>query len=115
MGARANQNRELRSLASGLAPVSTEEVGDYQRKVGRIHELVDRIELGETLLLRDLRLRVSSFHALKREKPCRQRRLIGSFSIHTRMIAFAVACHHGLSHSRSTVAETATKTGNQIQ
>jgi len=49
------EGAELRPLASGLAPVSTEEVGDYQRKVGRIHELLDRVELGDTLLLRELR------------------------------------------------------------
>lgn len=49
------EGAELRPLARGIAPVSTEEVGDYQRKVGRIHELVDRVELGETLLLRELK------------------------------------------------------------
>src|SRR5438270_11253748 len=46
---------ELRPLSNGLAPVSTEEVGAYQRQVGRVHELVDRVELGETLLLKELK------------------------------------------------------------
>ena len=38
---------------------------------------------------------------------------IGS-SVQTRMIAFAVACHHGLSHNRFTAALTTTNAGNQI-
>jgi hypothetical protein len=38
---------------------------------------------------------------------------IGS-SVQTRMIAFAVACHHGLSHKRFTAVVTTTNAGNQI-
>jgi hypothetical protein len=46
-----NEGAELRSLRAGLSPISTEEVGDYQRQAGRVHELLDRVELGEALLL----------------------------------------------------------------
>jgi hypothetical protein len=45
---------ELRSLSNSASPISTQEVGAYQRQAGRVHELVDRVELGETLLLRQL-------------------------------------------------------------
>lgn len=45
---------ELRSLNQGVSPVSTDEVGAYQRQAGRVHELLHRVELGETLLLRQL-------------------------------------------------------------
>ena len=36
-------------------------------------------------------------------------------NFHTPMIARAVECHHGLSQTTSTVADTATNTGNQSQ
>jgi len=42
---------ELRPLSNGVTPISTEEVGAYQRQAGRVHELVKRVELAETLLL----------------------------------------------------------------
>ena len=42
---------ELRTLRGGFSSISTEEVGDYQRQAGRVRELLDRVELGETLLL----------------------------------------------------------------
>lgn len=44
---------EFRSLSGGLSPISRDEVGAYQRQSGRIHELLDRVELGETLLIQD--------------------------------------------------------------
>jgi len=45
---------ELRSLSPGISPISTDEVGSYQRQAGRVHELLNRVELAETLLLRQL-------------------------------------------------------------
>jgi hypothetical protein len=45
---------ELRALSNGASPISTEEVSAYQRQAGRVHELLDRVELGETLLLHEL-------------------------------------------------------------
>jgi len=50
-----NEAAELQSLSSGVSPNSTAEVGDYQRQVGRVRELLDRVELGETLLLAELK------------------------------------------------------------
>jgi hypothetical protein len=49
-----NQAAQLRSLSSGVSPISTEEVGAYQRQAGRVHELLDRVELGDMLLLSEL-------------------------------------------------------------
>ncbi len=46
---------ELRSLNAGISPISSDEVGAYQRQVGRVYELLERVELGETLLLRRLK------------------------------------------------------------
>jgi hypothetical protein len=48
------EGAELRSLSSGYAPISPEEVSAYQRQAGQVHELLDRVELGETLLLKEL-------------------------------------------------------------
>jgi len=45
---------ELRSLSQGVSSISTDEVGSYQRQAGRVHELLGRVELAETLLLRQL-------------------------------------------------------------
>jgi hypothetical protein len=45
------EGAELRPLRSGLSPISTQEIGDYQRQAGRVRELLDRVELGEALLL----------------------------------------------------------------
>jgi hypothetical protein len=45
---------ELRSLSQGVSPISTDEVGSYQRQAGRVHELLNRVERAETLLLRQL-------------------------------------------------------------
>ena len=50
-----NAAAELRSLSNGVSPISTGEVGAYQRQAGRVHELLDRVELGETLLLDELK------------------------------------------------------------
>jgi hypothetical protein len=47
----------LRSLSNGVSPISTDEVGSYQRQAGRVHERLGRVELGETLLLRRLESR----------------------------------------------------------
>ena len=49
-----NEGAELRSLSPGYSPISSEEVSAYQRQAGRVHELLDRVELGETLLLERL-------------------------------------------------------------
>ncbi len=46
---------ELRSLSNGVSPITTAEIGAYQRQAGRVHELLDRVELGETLLLGQLK------------------------------------------------------------
>lgn len=51
---------ELRSLSNGVPSMSTEEVGAYQRQAGRIHELLDRVELGDTLLLKELKMQAIS-------------------------------------------------------
>lgn len=48
------EGAELRSLSPGYSPISPEEVSAYQRQAGRVHELLDRVELGETLLLKEL-------------------------------------------------------------
>ena len=50
---------EMRSLSGGLSPISRDEVGAYQRQAGRIHELLDRVELGETLLIRNSGIELS--------------------------------------------------------
>ncbi len=50
-----NEAAELQSLSNGVSPISTAEVGAYQRQAGRVHELLDRVELGETLLLGELK------------------------------------------------------------
>lgn len=50
-----NAAAELKSLSTGVAPISTAEVGAYQRQAGRVRELLDRVELGETLLLGELK------------------------------------------------------------
>jgi hypothetical protein len=49
------EGAELRPLTAGLSPVSLDEIGAYQRQVGRVRELVDRVALGNTLLIRRLR------------------------------------------------------------
>jgi hypothetical protein len=51
------EGAELRPLRTGLSPISTEEVGDYQRQTGRVRELLNRVELGEALLLAALKQR----------------------------------------------------------
>lgn len=50
-----NEAAELQSLSNGVSPISTAEVGAYQRQAGRVRELLDRVELGETLLLGELK------------------------------------------------------------
>jgi hypothetical protein len=45
---------ELRSLRRSVSPISTDEVGSYQRQAGRVHELLNRVELAATLLLQQL-------------------------------------------------------------
>ena len=50
---------EMRSLSGGLSLISHDEIGAYQRQSGRVHELLDRVELGETLLLRDSGIELS--------------------------------------------------------
>jgi hypothetical protein len=50
------EGAELRSLSSGYSPISPEDVSAYQRQAGRVHELLDRVELGDTLLLKELSL-----------------------------------------------------------
>lgn len=50
-----NAAAELQSLSDGVSPISTEEVGAYQRQAGRVHELLYRVELGDTLLLAELK------------------------------------------------------------
>jgi hypothetical protein len=50
-----NAAAELQSLSNGVSPISTAEVGAYQRQAGRVHELLYRVELGETLLLGELK------------------------------------------------------------
>jgi hypothetical protein len=50
---------EMRSLSGGLSPIGRDEIGAYQRQSGRIHELLDRVELGEVLLLRDSHIELS--------------------------------------------------------
>jgi hypothetical protein len=50
---------EMRALSGGLSPISRDEIGAYQRQSGRVHELLDRVELGETLLVRDSGLELS--------------------------------------------------------
>jgi hypothetical protein len=50
-----NAAAELQSLSNGVAPISTAEVGAYQRQAGRVRELLYRVELGETLLLGQLK------------------------------------------------------------
>jgi hypothetical protein len=49
------QGAELRSLTPGASPISSDEVGAYQRQAGRVRELLDVVELSETLLLTDLK------------------------------------------------------------
>ena len=49
----------MRSLSGGLSLISHDEIGAYQRQSGRVHELLDRVELGETLLLRDSGIELS--------------------------------------------------------
>ena len=44
---------ELQPLTKGEEEVTSAEAGDYQRVIGKIRELQDRTELGETLLLKD--------------------------------------------------------------
>jgi hypothetical protein len=50
------EGAELRSLSPGFSPISPQEVSAYQRQAGRVHELLDRVELGETLLLNELKI-----------------------------------------------------------
>jgi hypothetical protein len=50
-----NAAAELQSLSNGVSPISTAEVGSYQRQAGRVRELLYRVELGETLLLAELK------------------------------------------------------------
>jgi hypothetical protein len=50
---------EFRSLSAGLSPISRDEIGAYQRQSGRIHELLDRVELGATLLIRYSKIELS--------------------------------------------------------
>lgn len=50
-----NAAAELQSLSNGVSPISTAEVGAYQRQAGRVRELLYRVELGETLLLGELK------------------------------------------------------------
>ena len=45
---------ELDPVSKGFSRISTDEIGAYQRQAGRVHELVDRVELGDTLLLAEL-------------------------------------------------------------
>lgn len=54
---------ELQPLTTGEEDVSPAEAGEYQRLIGKIRELQDRTELGETLLIKDgerLGVRLSS-------------------------------------------------------
>ena len=71
------EGAELRSLSPGYAPISPEEVSAYQRQAGRVHELLDRIELGETLLLKELSAQAIGLSAEERRNALENRKWAG--------------------------------------
>ena len=71
------EGAELRSLSPGYAPISPEEVSAYQRQAGRVHELLDRIELGETLLLKELSAQGIGLSAEERRNALENRKWAG--------------------------------------
>jgi len=71
------EGAELRSLSPGYAPISPEEVSAYQRQAGRVHELLDRVELGETLLLKELSAQGIGLSAEERRNALENRKWAG--------------------------------------
>ena len=71
------EGAELRSLSPGYAPISPEEVSAYQRQAGRVHELLDRVELGETLLLKELGAQGIGLSAEERRNALENRKWAG--------------------------------------
>jgi hypothetical protein len=71
------EGAELRSLSPGYDPISPEEVSAYQRQAGRVHELLDRVELGETLLLKELSAQGIGLSAEERRNALENRKWAG--------------------------------------